>query len=241
MKQNLQAYVTELVGAETLDSVERFLSKAKNEGIIENVDLDDPEELNATLRVCAPFFDQIIRKNCDTISRIETKLAQMEAMREWRWIISILLDSPYTLFADLKTSGDWMIAPIGSCLSEERFKAEAQSVGCVYILDLPGGVKVGKTTNLFRRISFHVSAARNLGVPLKRFAFSPFSANYGESEEKIHNDLRDFCVDRSEFFCIPFDGALNVSMPYSVSEPKGYEVIAHKVREWGITTEGKEA
>ena len=82
--------------------------------------------------------------------------------------------------------------------------------GVVYILDLPGGVKIGRTSNLQERMRTHKSAARNLGVPLKRIAFTGFNFESIVAERWMHRELDAFRVDGSEFFTVSFKDAVDL-------------------------------
>lgn len=149
--------------------------------------------------------------------------AANEAIREWGDLVSVMLESRWWVFADLEDINDaWMLTTAEACVSESRFGIDCHGIGVVYVMELPGGVKVGKTSDLQKRFKFHTSAARNFGIEIGRVAFSDFHGNFSKNEKIAHSRLSEFQVSDSEFFAVDFDYAIATIGELDLLAPKGY-------------------
>jgi hypothetical protein len=106
-----------------------------------------------------------------------------------------------------------VVAAVGSVLESDVSRISlpnAKHYGCVYVLDLPGGVKVGRTSAIGTRLIAHMRSARDLGVPLYRVAFTEYNFDHKQLESEIHKELESYRIAGSEFFAVSFCTAVAV-------------------------------
>lgn len=137
-----------------------------------------------------------------------------EVLREahWGFYKNAFPGNP-ELYGDIEDHDNCVIASIKDIVDdpESCFTGlGVKNAGVVYILDLPGGVKIGHTSNLQERLRTHKSAARNLGVPLRRVAFTGFNFEHIRAERWMHAELDAHRVDGSEFFTVEFKIAVEL-------------------------------